>query len=194
MPQWQITDTPRPAGTNLLIGPGEVIDGITDKRGNVVELRWRGQLLPSQALPINVVACDPEALAYLQLWHSGEAHRHKPITPLPPPAPLTPVPTVAAVPTPAPPTPPAWQLLTDWSAGSGPSQHIAAGEILRGITDRYGALTAIRWRDQTFGTALPMEAMALDQAAADELSRQHPERLFLLRAVSPATIRQLVNV
>jgi hypothetical protein len=34
-----------------------------------------------------------------------------------------------------------------------------------------------------------MEAMALDQEAADELSRQHPEHLHLLKAVPPAVIR-----
>jgi hypothetical protein len=39
-----------------------------------------------------------------------------------------------------------------------------------------------------------MEAQALDQNAADELSRQHPEHLYLLRAQSPAVIRQLVNI
>jgi hypothetical protein len=38
-----------------------------------------------------------------------------------------------------------------------------------------------------------MNAMAMDQAAADQLSLQFPEHLYLLRAQSPATIRQLVN-
>jgi hypothetical protein len=191
--KFQITDHDWPAGANLNIPAGAIIIGTSDKSGTV-ELRWNGQLLPSPALPINCVACDPEALAYLQRWHSGEPHRHRPISPLPPPAPATPKPSIAAVPRPPTPTPPAWQLWADWHASAGPNGHVPAGEILQGVTDKYGTLTGIRWRDQTFGTALPMEACAMDQQAADELSRQHPEHLYLLRAQSPAVIRQLVNV
>jgi hypothetical protein len=86
-----------------------------------------------------------------------------------------------------------FQLLSDWAAGSGAYQYIPVGEILDGVVVN-GALTDIRWHGQSFGTALPREAMALDQPAADELSRQHPEALFLLRAVPPAVIRAVVNV
>jgi hypothetical protein len=60
---------------------------------------------------------------------------------------------------------------------------------LQGLTDKYGTLTGIRWGSQTFGPHLPMEACALDQKAADEIASQHGERLFMLRAVSPAVIR-----
>jgi hypothetical protein len=82
-----------------------------------------------------------------------------------------------------------WQLTGDWAAGNGAGQHIPVGEIIEGITDKYDRLTGIRWHGQDFGPALPQEAMALDQAAADELSRQHPDHLHLLRALPPAVIR-----
>jgi hypothetical protein len=185
--KWQIITHPWPVGDKVLINPGEVIDGAMTAAG--LELRWRGQLLPTQSLPQNIVPTDDEALRHLQRYGTCEAHRLGQISPLPPPPPGTPKPSIAAVPRPLAPTPPAWQLLTDWAAGSGPGQHVPAGEILQGVCDRYGSLVAIRWRDQTFGTALPMEACALDQKAADELSRQHGERLFMLRAVRPAVIR-----
>jgi hypothetical protein len=82
-----------------------------------------------------------------------------------------------------------WQLLTDWSAGSGAGQHIPVGSVIEGVTDRNGTLTAIRWQGQEFPPALPLEAMALDQAAADQLAKQHPNYLHLLRAAEGNVIR-----
>jgi hypothetical protein len=82
-----------------------------------------------------------------------------------------------------------WSLLTDWAAGNGPAQHLPVGSVIEGVCDRFGNLTAIRWQGEYFGPALPQEAMALDQPAADELARQHPEHLHLLRALAPAVIR-----
>ena len=87
-----------------------------------------------------------------------------------------------------------WQLTADWAANSSPLGFVPAGEILTGVTDRTGTLTDIRWQGQSFGTALPLEACACDQAAADVLSTQFPEQLFLLRATPPAIIRPLINV
>jgi hypothetical protein len=87
-----------------------------------------------------------------------------------------------------------FQLIGDWAAGSNAWEYIPNGEVLDGIVDGNGNLTGIRWHGQSFGSALPREATALDQAAADELSRQHPEALYLLRALPPAVMRAVVNV
>jgi hypothetical protein len=190
MPQWQITETHWPVGDKLLIPAGEVIDGVVNKQGQLVGLKWRGQELPTMSLPINVAPCDQAAADAMWLWHSSSPHRLRPISPLPEPAPLPAVSVVTPPPAPSPPTPPSWQLLTDWHASA--LHHIPQGDIVQGVTDKYGKLTGFRWRGETLpvaSTALPREAMALDQLAADELSRQHPDALFLLRAVSPAVIR-----
>jgi hypothetical protein len=75
--------------------------------------------------------------------------------------------------------------------------HIGPGEIIEGITDKWGALMGFRWNGAMLpvaSTALPLNACAMDQPAADVLALQFPEHLHLLRAQSPAVIRQLVNV
>jgi hypothetical protein len=74
--------------------------------------------------------------------------------------------------------------------------HIPVGDVIEAIT-RGGKLIGFRWNGETLpvvSTALPLNACACDQDAADELSRQHPERLFMLRATPPAVIRQLVTI
>jgi hypothetical protein len=71
------------------------------------------------------------------------------------------------------------------------------GETIEGTTNVNGNLVRLTWNGATLplaSPALPLNAMALDQAAADILSTQFPELLYLLRAQSPAVIRQLVNV
>jgi hypothetical protein len=85
-------------------------------------------------------------------------------------------------------------MLAPWPVSA--MHHVQAGDIVQGIMSR-GKLVGFRWNNETLpvaSTALPREAMALDQQAADELARQHPEHLYLLRAQSPAVIRALVNV
>jgi hypothetical protein len=82
-----------------------------------------------------------------------------------------------------------WQLLGDWAAGSGAAQHIPVGSVIEGRTDKNGALVSIHWQGQEFAPALPLEAMALDQGAADQLARQHPEFLHLLRAAEGNVIK-----
>jgi hypothetical protein len=62
--------------------------------------------------------------------------------------------------------------------------------VLQGLCDKWGKLTGIRANGQTFGPALPMEAAALDQKAADLLALQHGNhQLHMLRATPPAVIR-----
>jgi hypothetical protein len=185
--QWTITEHPWPITDKLLIPPGSVIDGVTDKHGHFVGLKWNGQLLPTQSLPQNIVPADEAAAKHL--WGSHSHIGIRPVAPLPPPAPTVPAPSIAAVPLAPSPTPPAWSLLTDWAAGSGPGEHVPAGSVLQGVTDKYGKLTGIRWGSATFRPHLPREAMALDQQAADELVRQHWEFPHLLRALPPAVIR-----
>jgi hypothetical protein len=73
---------------------------------------------------------------------------------------------------------------------------VPVGDVIEGITSK-GALIGFRWNGATLplaSTALPLNAMAMDQEAADVLSTQFPEHLHLLRAQSPAIIRSLVNV
>jgi hypothetical protein len=74
---------------------------------------------------------------------------------------------------------------------------VQVGDTITGSTDVDGNLVSLSWQGATLplaSPALPMNAMALDQPAADILSRSFPEFLYLLRAQSPAVIRQLVNV
>jgi hypothetical protein len=74
---------------------------------------------------------------------------------------------------------------------------VPVGDVIEGITDRSGALVSLTWNGATLplaSPAVPMNAMALDQPAADVLSTQFPEQLYLLRAQSPAVIRPLINV
>jgi hypothetical protein len=74
---------------------------------------------------------------------------------------------------------------------------VQVGDIVEGTTDGLGNLVGLTWNGTALpvaSPALPLNACALDQAAADVLSLQFPEHLFLLRAQSPAVIRQLVNV
>jgi hypothetical protein len=82
-----------------------------------------------------------------------------------------------------------WKLLTDWAASSAAGGHIPAGEIIEGVKDKSGRLARLLWNRHYFDTALPLEALALDQAAADELARQHPDWLHRLSALPPAVIR-----
>jgi hypothetical protein len=74
---------------------------------------------------------------------------------------------------------------------------VPVGDIVEGTTDGMGNLTSLTWNGAPLplaSPALPLNAMALDQSAADVLSLQFPEHLYLLRAQSPAVIRALVNV
>jgi hypothetical protein len=74
---------------------------------------------------------------------------------------------------------------------------VPIGDVIEGVTNRNGTLVSLTWNGSALpvlSPALPLNAMAMDQASADELSRQHPFHLHLLRAQSPAVIRQLVNV
>jgi hypothetical protein len=73
---------------------------------------------------------------------------------------------------------------------------VPIGEVIEGTTDGMGNLVSLTWNGTALpvaSPALPLNACALDQDAADVLSRSFPEFLFLLRAQSPAVIRQLVN-
>jgi hypothetical protein len=74
---------------------------------------------------------------------------------------------------------------------------IPIGDTVEGTTDVDGNLVSLRWNGAPLplaSPALPLNACALDQGAADILSLQFPELLYLLRAQPPAVIRQLVNV
>jgi hypothetical protein len=78
-----------------------------------------------------------------------------------------------------------------------PLHHVPVGDVIEAITDKWGKLVGFSWNGAPLpvaSTALPLNAMAMDQEAADILSLQFPEFLYLLRAQSPAVIRQLVNV
>jgi hypothetical protein len=74
---------------------------------------------------------------------------------------------------------------------------VPIGDTVEGTTDVDGNLVRLTWNGAVLplaSPALPLNAMALDQPAADILSRSFPEFLYLLRAQSPAVIRALVNV
>ena len=84
-----------------------------------------------------------------------------------------------------------WQICDQpWHASV--MHHIGPGEIIDGITDKWGALIGFRWQGGKLpvaSTALPLNACAMDQDAADVLSTQFPAQLHLLRADPPAVIR-----
>jgi hypothetical protein len=83
-----------------------------------------------------------------------------------------------------------WQICdAPWPASV--LHHIGPGEIIEAITAK-GKLVGFRWGSETLpvaSTALPMNACALDQAAADELVRQFPDLTYRLRAEPPAVIQ-----
>jgi hypothetical protein len=84
-----------------------------------------------------------------------------------------------------------WQICdAPWPASV--LHHIGPGEIIEGITDKWGALVGFSWNGAMLpvaSTALPLNACACDQASADELVRQHPDFTYRLRAVPPAVIQ-----
>jgi hypothetical protein len=74
---------------------------------------------------------------------------------------------------------------------------VQVGDEIEGTTDVDGNLVRLTWNGALLplaSPAVPMNAMALDQPAADVLSTQFPEQLYLLRAQAPAIIRPLINV
>jgi hypothetical protein len=82
---------------------------------------------------------------------------------------------------------------TDWAATAAPSGHVPVGETIIGTTDGYRRLVAVSWKGEALPLTLPTNLMPLDQAAADELARQHPHSLHQLRAAPGVTIREWVN-
>jgi hypothetical protein len=86
-----------------------------------------------------------------------------------------------------------WALLAPWASGSGPNQHLEAGEIIEGQTDKFGALVSASCRGQPVPLPLPMECSPLTQDAADMMSLWFPEHLFMLKPREGVVIRKLVN-
>jgi hypothetical protein len=77
-----------------------------------------------------------------------------------------------------------WELTAPWPGPRGIL--IPAGTIIDG--------TDPQWNGEPLPFPLPMEAKALDQAAADALARWHPHHLHLLHAAPGVVIRKLINV
>jgi hypothetical protein len=87
-----------------------------------------------------------------------------------------------------------WRLLAPWASGSGPGQHLEAGELIDGQTDKFGALVSASCRGQPVPIPPPLEASPLTQDAADAMSLAYPELLYRIIPGEGVVIRQLVNV
>jgi hypothetical protein len=83
-------------------------------------------------------------------------------------------------------------LRGDWPVGG--QWLIPNGTAITVPADRLQGYATTTWHGIALPLPLPMEATALNQAAADMLSRWHPHCLHLLHAKNGAIIRSLINV
>jgi hypothetical protein len=91
---------------------------------------------------------------------------------------------------------PRWQIFdNDWPASA--LCMVPVGDTIEGSVDVDGNLVKLTWNGALLplaSPAVPLNACACDQDAADILSRSFPEALYRLRATPPAIIRPLINV
>jgi hypothetical protein len=180
--RFQIVEHPWPVSDKFLIPVGAIIDGATTATG--LELRWQGQVLPTQCLPINAAPADGLAAEALQRQYAGDPRLRA----------IAPIPAAAKPPAAVPAMPPAmpaqlgtfrWTLSAPWAAGS---VYLEAGVILDGV-ERNGELVSVHCGSVAVPLPLPFEASPLTQAAADMMAKWYPFDLPLLRPGPGVVIR-----